>query len=146
MREADLREVAAVERASFRSPWPQSSFREELRSASYARCVTARGPRPARGLGGYICYWILGPELLINNLAVAAPHRRRGVGRLLLRHALHQGRAEGCLAAFLEVRPSNQPAIHLYETHGFQVVGRRRAYYTDTGEDALVMRAILESS
>lgn len=82
---------------------------------------------------------------MVNNLAVDAALRRRGVGRLLLRHSIEHGAAEGCRVAFLDVRASNEAALRLYASHGFQVTGRRRKYYSDTGEDALVMRAILDN-
>jgi ribosomal-protein-alanine N-acetyltransferase len=88
---------------------------------------------------------VVDDELMINNVAVASGARRRGAGRALLRHAMHAGAIEGCVTAWLEVRPSNDAAIHLYVSLGFEVVGRRRRYYTDTQEDALVMRAFLKA-
>jgi ribosomal-protein-alanine N-acetyltransferase len=69
--------------------------------------------------------------------------RRRGVARQLLGAALIEGVARGVTLAFLEVRPSNTRALALYESLGFQVIGRRNGYYFDTGEDALVMEARL---
>ncbi len=146
MRAADLPSVMAIEESCFPNPWPEGAFREEMR-APYARCVVARavGGRAA-GPAGYICYWILGEELLINNLAVHPQRRRRGLGRYLLRHALERGCSQSCLVAYLEVRPSNEAAIHLYEAHGFRAVARRRGYYAETNEDALVMRAELPAA
>lgn len=147
MREEDVGQVMAIEKASFPSPWPRGAFIEEMRSNPYARCVVTReaGAGARDRLSAYICYWILGEELLINNLAVRPDRRRLGLGRLLLTHALKEGLDSGCLVAYLEVRPSNEAAIHLYESHGFTVVRRRKGYYADTREDALVMRATLKA-
>ncbi|HET9481224.1 MAG TPA: ribosomal protein S18-alanine N-acetyltransferase [Candidatus Polarisedimenticolia bacterium] len=151
MTRADLAQVVAIETASFGSPWPAGAFLEEIRSNKYARSLVARRNRPEGGsapsaapVEGYICYWILADELLINNIAVRARARRLGIGRALLRHALGDAEQAGCVAAYLEVRPANVAAIRLYEAHGFTVVQRRKRYYADTGEDALVMRAALK--
>ena len=146
MREDDVPMVAAIEATSFGSPWPASAFLEEIHSP-IAHCLVARRPSKQGGfeVGGYVCFWILGEELLINNLAVGQGHLRKGLGRSLLRRAIAEAHASSCRAAFLEVRPSNLPAIRLYETEGFEVVGKRRRYYSDTNEDALVMRAALKA-
>lgn len=147
MREDDLPAVMAIERASFLSPWPRGAFLEEIRSNPYARCAVVResagqGPSVLRA---YICYWVLGEELLINNLAVEAGYRRRGYASALLDHSFEEAREACCRVAYLEVRPSNTAAIRLYAGFGFVVVGRRRQYYPDTNEDALVMRATLQA-
>jgi len=142
MRDADVTAVMAIETESFSSPWPAGAFREEIRNG-VARCLVARHI-PGGGVDGYICYWVLGEELLINNVAVRPGSRGQGLGRRLLRHALREGRTSGCRFAYLEVRPSNEPAIRLYEKHGFVTIMRRKGYYSDTKEDALVMRATLK--
>jgi ribosomal-protein-alanine N-acetyltransferase len=141
MSRRDIDDVMTIERESFRNPWPAEAFLDELRTSSYSRCLVSRAQDPAGdSLAGYICYWILEGELMINNLAVAPAWRRRGVARSLLRHALAESRRLGCAAAYLEVRPSNQAAQALYAAEGFQPYGRRRGYYADTGEDALVLK------
>lgn len=140
MSREDLGAVLAIERRCFPSPWPRSAFEQELKS-SYGRCLVARQTAgPARG---YVMFWILQDEILINNIAVDPDHRRRGIGGRLLDTALAQGGEARCRIAYLEVRPSNESAIHLYRRRGFEVIGRRRGYYSDTREDALVMRADL---
>ena len=78
-------------------------------------------------------------ELHINNLAVAPPYRRRGIGTGLLTHVLNEGAKLGAHRATLEVRRSNDVARHLYERLGFATAGVRRAYYTNPVEDALVL-------
>jgi ribosomal-protein-alanine N-acetyltransferase len=144
MRQRDVRQVTEIEAASFRSPWPPRAFTEELKHPEVSRCLVARG-RDDGAVLGYICCWEVGDELMINNLAVSPEARRGGIARALLRRVLEDAKAAGCATAWLEVRPSNVAAIHLYEGHGFSVVSRRRGYYTDTREDALIMRTFLES-
>ena len=97
-------------------------------------------------LAGYLCLWEIGHEIHITNLAVH-PHRRgQGLARALLQATLDDGRARGVTLAFLEVRPSNVEALGLYESLGFCVIGRRKGYYFDTGEDALVMETRLSGA
>lgn len=136
----DLDEVLEIERLSFKTPWSRAAFRYEIVQNRVARCVVVR----AEGrLAGYLCLWEIGPEIHITNLAVH-PHRRgQGLARALLQATLEDGRARGVTLAFLEVRPSNVEALGLYESLGFSVIGRRKGYYFDTGEDALVMETRL---
>lgn len=144
MTREDLGVVLAIERRCFASPWPPSAFEEELTS-SHGRCLVAReAERGAEGPPlGYVMFWILHDELLINNVAVDPEQRRKGIGGRLIGTALSEGRAARCRTAYLEVRRSNVNAIHLYRRFGFQVIGKRRGYYSDTREDALVMSSDL---
>jgi len=80
------------------------------------------------------------PEWEIENVAVAGPARRRGLGTRLLGELLNAVRARGAEAVFLEVRESNQAARALYEKWAFIESGRRKAYYRDPVEDALQYR------
>lgn len=77
-------------------------------------------------------------------LAVLTPFRRRGIGDSLLSYALSDAASLGARSAYLEVRLQNEPAICLYRRKGFREIGIRKAYYHDTGDDALVMRLELE--
>jgi ribosomal-protein-alanine N-acetyltransferase len=140
MRPVDLEEVLGIERASFSMPWSRGAFLYELEQNRVARCYVVR--EDAR-LVGYICLWEVADELHITNIAVHPDLRRRGVGRALLSAVLDDARQRALRLVVLEVRPSNVEARGLYESFGFQVVGRRRGYYYDTGEDALVMEAPL---
>jgi ribosomal-protein-alanine N-acetyltransferase len=137
---SDLDQVSDIERASFPTPWTRAAFCYEIEQNKVARCTVLRG---RRGVVGYLCLWEIGHEIHITNLAVHPEWRRRGVARRLLAAALAGGVARGVSLAFLEVRPSNTRALALYESLGFQVIGRRNGYYFDTGEDALVMEARL---
>jgi len=136
----DLDQVLAIERVSFVTPWTRAAFCYEIEQNKVARCTTMRS---AGRVVGYLCLWEIGHEIHITNLAVHPELRRRGVGRKLLALAMAEGTARGVTLAFLEVRPTNAQALKLYESLGFQIIGRRTGYYFDTGEDALVMEARL---
>src|SRR6266496_454784 len=140
MAAADLDQVLAIERASFITPWTRAAFCYEIQQNKVARCTTMRS---AGHIVGYLCLWEIGHEIHITNLAVHPDWRHRGVGRAILVAALSEAVARGVTLAFLEVRPGNAPAVALYGSLGFQVIGRRSGYYFDTGEDALVMEARL---
>lgn len=85
------------------------------------------------------CLWSVCEEAHVTLLAVHKLHRRQGMGQALLGHLLQWGQQRGLEWATLEVRVSNTAALGVYRTFGFAPVGRRRRYYADTGEDALVL-------
>lgn len=136
----DLDEVVAIERTSFVTPWSRAAFRYELTQNRVARATVVRADGH---LVGYLCLWEIGHEIHITNLAVHPQWRRRGIARALLGAMLDDARARSVELVYLEVRPTNAGAVGLYEGFGFQVIGRRKGYYFDTGEDALVMEARL---
>lgn len=132
---ADVPAVAVMEREIFSDPWPESFFLGELRQPLvYARVAERDG-----AVIGYLVAWLGVGTGHLGNLAVAGGQRRRGVARVLLEDLLGAARARGIESVALEVRVSNYPAQALYRAWGFRVVGLRRGYYRDTGEDALVM-------
>ncbi len=135
---ADLDQVVALERSCFGDPWPRESFQAELADAPRVRwpLVAFRGG----SLAGYVIGWFIEDEAHLANLAVAPALRRRGLGRRLLAALLAEASRRGSRWILLEVRPSNLAALSLYGEFGFRPVGRRRAYYADTQEDALVMQ------
>lgn len=137
----DLPEVVAIERDTFPIPWTHANFLHEIESNPFAcnRVIRSSGGR----VEAYASAWIIDAEVRINNLAVSAAARKKGRGEALLRHLMEVGRGLGCRRISLEVRPSNTAALRLYAKLGFREVGRRKNYYTDTHEDALVMRASL---
>src|SRR5262245_52055785 len=149
MRVTDLDEVLQIERVSFRTPWSRQAFLHELERNRVAGLWVARGERPGRTAGaapvvGYLCLWVVADEVHVTNLAVDPAWRGEGIGRFLLGTLLAHHRAQGARRAFLEVRPANVEARRLYEGLGFHEVGRRRGYYVDTGEDALLLEARLD--
>jgi ribosomal-protein-alanine N-acetyltransferase len=141
MRPEDLDEVLAIERASFSMPWSRGAFLYEMQQNRVARCWVGR---EEGRLAGYLCLWEVTDELHITNIAVHPTFRRRGIARALLGGVLDDARRRKLRLVVLEVRPSNVEALGLYDSFGFRVVGRRRGYYYDTGEDALVMEARLD--
>jgi ribosomal-protein-alanine N-acetyltransferase len=131
---ADLPQIIAVERRAFPTPWSLAMFVLEL-SKPAGVCLTAL--RDDEMLGYLICsrydtVWH------IMNVAVEPDRRRQGIATAMLTDLLR--RIDGQSARFtLEVRESNAGAIALYERFGFRAAGRRRRYYQDNGEDAVVM-------
>ena len=135
MVESDLDQVGAIERDAFASPWPRESFRHELRNPRAHNLVARIGT----AVIGYVCVWLVAGELKINNVAVRRDCRGRGGGATLLEAVIELARSRGSEEATLEVRPSNLEARALYERFGFREVGRRKRYYPDSGEDAILM-------
>lgn len=132
---SDLDEVDAIERHSFKTPWPAQVFLDEL-ARDWARVDVARdGAR----IVGFCNYWLVKDEVHLLAIATHPDRRRAGVGRLLMDHLLAIAHARAARLITLEVRRSNAPAIALYEQLGFVAVGVRRAYYAEDSEDALVM-------
>jgi ribosomal-protein-alanine N-acetyltransferase len=149
MRAADLEAVLQIERASFETPWSRQAFLHELERNRVADLWVARGERPGEAsdptsVVGYLCLWAVADEVHVTNFAVDPAWRGEGIGRLLLGTLLLHHRASGARRAFLEVRPGNVEARRLYQGLGFHEVGRRRGYYVDTGEDALLLEARLD--
>jgi ribosomal-protein-alanine N-acetyltransferase len=149
MRAADLDAVLHIERASFPTPWSRQAFLHELERNRVAGLWVARGRRSGDGdevsrVVGYLCLWAVADEVHVTNLAVDPGWRGEGIGRLLLGTLLVHHRSTGARRAFLEVRPGNVEARRLYQGLGFREVGRRRGYYVDTGEDALLLEARLD--
>ena len=132
----DLRAVHAIERDSFSVPWPDDAYRSEIVSNRLASYVVARlGDRVV----GFAGLWVMVDEGHVTTFAVDPRFRRRGVGERLLLALLDIAEARRAREATLEVRLSNMPARRLYEKYGFRPVGIRPRYYSDNGEDALIM-------
>lgn len=133
---ADIPAAHEIERLSFRTPWPAQAFHDELTTNRLAHYVVARRNDMVVGFAGA---WLMADEAHITTFSVHPDHRRRGVGRRLLLALLDRARALDAARVTLEVRVSNRGAQELYREYGFADQGRRPAYYTDDGEDALVM-------
>lgn len=136
MEAGDAPALAELESRCFPLPWTEEAFAEALAGLTFS-AFGIRDGAPG-GLAAYIGVYHTPDEVEILNIAVRADKRRRGYGRLLMAAALRDAAETGILRAVLEVRTSNAPAIALYESFGFEKAGRRRGYYHDTGEDALI--------
>lgn len=140
MHELDVPVIVAIERAAYQFPWSEGIFRDCLRVGYVCRVVEAGDE-----MAGYGIMSVGAGEAHILNVCIANEYRRRGLARKLLLYLLERARASGMYEAFLEVRPSNTTAAHLYQSMGFQQVGVRRGYYQSTAgrEDAAVLRRVL---
>ncbi|MGN6389446.1 MAG: ribosomal protein S18-alanine N-acetyltransferase [Burkholderiaceae bacterium] len=137
---ADLDEVVAIEDAAYSHPWSRGNFADSLHSNYLCRLLRD----PADGsLVGYFLMMIALDDAHLLNITVRPAAQRRGIGAMLLERAIELARECRAAILLLEVRPSNLPAIALYERRGFQRIGTRRNYYPAVGqtrEDAIVMR------
>ena len=131
--DADI--VAELEAQCFPTPWSRESFWRE--AANKFTCYLLAFAEEQ--LVGYAGFWVAADEAQITNVAIAPACRGQGAGTQLLAALIEAARARGCTAMTLEVRPSNTPALALYRHFGFQEAGRRKGYYTDNGEDAVIM-------
>jgi ribosomal-protein-alanine N-acetyltransferase len=130
---SDLPQVIAIERRAFPTAWSLAMFVLELSKPSGVCLAALEGRRVV----GYLICSRYADAWHLMNVAVDPASRRRGIGSALLEQMLTRAGPDASYT--LEVRPSNSPAIALYERYGFRSAGTRRRYYQDTGEDALIM-------
>jgi [ribosomal protein S18]-alanine N-acetyltransferase len=140
----DIESVLEIDQQSFPTPWPRSAYRYELISNPMSRLWVAEVDEASgeRRLAGMIVVWLIESEAHIATIAVHPDLRRERIGMRLLAYALQEMVHEGAREAMLEVRNSNQAAQELYRKFGFEVVNRRRRYYRDNNEDALLMNLV----
>ena len=141
MRPADVADVIRVERRSYDFPWTEGIFFDCLRAGYRCRVALLDDE-----LVGYIILSCVDREAHILNLCVAPDWRSQGYGERLLHDALHSATHDGATQMFLEVRPSNEAALRLYERAGFERVAIRRGYYRARNgrQDALILRRLLD--
>ncbi|MDA8126427.1 MAG: ribosomal protein S18-alanine N-acetyltransferase [Deltaproteobacteria bacterium] len=145
-READIPEIMEIERNSFPSPWSEELFRKELTMPLSTVLVAKRTVERGEAVAGYIVYWTIADEMHLQDIAVRSDLRRNGIAARLLAEAIDLARRKQVHRATLEVRSSNLSAQRFYEKFGFSVQGLRKRYYTDSGEDALIMWAEFEKT
>lgn len=134
----DLEWIVRSECELHASPWTRGNFVDALASG-YSSWVMRHEGAPA----AYAIMLLVLDEAHLLNISVAKNMQRRGLGSICMEYLFKQARLRGATQFFLEVRPSNAPALALYRQHGFVVVGRRKRYYPAPGgerEDAQVMR------
>lgn len=144
MTEHDLLDVVEIEETGELSPWGWENYHAELARADAIVLVADADSKrtiDARRLKGFIVARVVVDELQINNVAVRVEAREQGVGSELLRAAIAEGRLRGARRAVLEVRASNEAAQRLYAKHKFILCGRRKDYYREPTEDALLLCA-----
>jgi ribosomal-protein-alanine N-acetyltransferase len=132
----DIADVHDIERASFPVPWPTYAFRQELETNRLAHYLVVRAGGQTVAYAGV---WLMVDEAHITTFAVLPEWRRRGIGARLMLAVLRLSVELKASVATLEVRLSNVAARMLYQRFGFRPVGVRPRYYSDNGEDALIM-------
>jgi ribosomal-protein-alanine N-acetyltransferase len=164
MTEADINQVAEIERESFPTAWPHTAYKRELANSMARYLVVvdrAHEPLPvppeeprsffsflrkhsepqstSEYIVGYVGVWLLVDEAHIVAIAVREAYRRQGLGELLLAESIELALNHHQEVVTLEVRASNLVAQALYEKYRFLKVGVRRRYYSDNNEDAIIM-------
>lgn len=140
MKQADLERVIAIDQKSFSLPWPASSFQYELNQNDSSRCWVAELSSSAGTIVvAMAVVWFIIDEVHIATIAVDPEYRRLKIGQKLLAAILEDALSTGAQHAFLEVRETNTAARAMYRRFGFQEVGKRPHYYSDTQEAAIMM-------
>ena len=132
----EVPQVAELEKLCFAMPWSEKSVAGELDNPLALWLVAMEGDR----LAGYVGSQTVMDETDMMNLAVAPQFRRQGVGETLVNALTASLKQLGSRCLTLEVRDSNEAARALYGKLGFTEIGRRRGYYRDPREDALILR------
>lgn len=132
----DIPAVVELDQISFSLPWPERSFRFELTDNPASRCWVAEADGHVVGM---IVTWLFVDEAHIATIATHPEYRRQGIASKLLIYTLQSAVREGAQSSFLEVRASNLAAQEMYRKFGYVEVGRRKRYYRDNNEDAILM-------
>ena len=132
----DIDAVTAIERECITSPWNENGFLSFLLQEGTVFLVAEENGEIV-GHGGFVS---AADEADITNVAVTAARRKQGIGNSLVARLVSEAETRGIRKLFLEVRESNNAAIRLYHKQGFEPVGRRKGYYEEPAEDAVLMR------
>ncbi len=135
MLKADLPAVAELEQICFRSPWTLNMLKGELKNRLAYYHVLELDEK----IVAYAGMWVVFEEAHITNVAVSPEHRRKGFGRRIMLESMREAVKLHATKMTLEVRETNFSAQALYESLDFQNAGRRKKYYSDTGEDAFIL-------
>ncbi len=139
MQSGDWRDFARIDRECFALPWSEKSFEDEYKN-DIAVYFSARDDGECIGYAGF---WNVSGEGDITNIAVREKYRRKGIGGELLRAVINKSVSLGLSIITLEVRVSNTAALALYKKYGFEIIGKRKNYYSDNNEDAYIMKKTL---
>lgn len=137
MRQTDLEAVTRIDKRCYPSPWVPESYLTELSNRAACYLVARHGDE----IVAYAGEWVIMDEAHITTLAVDPSHQGHKIGERLLLAMLDEGILRGASHVTLEVRESNRAAQRLYCKYGFRNVAIRKSYYTDNGENAIVMWA-----
>jgi ribosomal-protein-alanine N-acetyltransferase len=135
----DIDAICSIEARQFPNPWKEKYFIDELsHNLSYFYVAEDIG---AGVVAGYIIFWIIEETLELHKIAVSPDYLGKGIGKLLFRFMLDKAKEKKVEELFLEVRESNTAAIKLYESMGFARISKRKDYYSDPREDALIYKS-----
>lgn len=137
----DIPAIAEIEAACFSRPWSEKALSDTLES-DFGHLVCAETPDGV--IAGYAGIYCLGDAGEITNIATLPAFRRRGIAAAVITFLLSTAAEHGARDAYLEVRDSNVGARHLYESLGFFENGRRKNFYQDPREDAVLMTKPLQ--
>jgi len=135
LEESHIPSILEIESRVNTAPWSEKSFRNEL-GHPHGVFLVALLEGQVIGYGGF---WMVVDEAHITTVAVSPDHQRKGVGRKLMVELLNRAKARRMACSTLEVRAGNEPAIRLYEDLGYVSTAKRKSYYPDNHEDAIVM-------
>ena len=136
----DLDAIVELEQNCFKNPWDRQSLEHELRMLSWSRTfIASMHEAPV----GYITFWTVADEYQILKVGVQEQYRRHKIGYQMIEHLKALAQSERVVNISLELRVGNTGAKQLYSNCGFSIAGIRRGYYTDTGEDAILMDYLL---
>ena len=135
MTQDDADAIAAIEEKCFAMPWKRDDFWREAMNELASYIVGELDGK----IVAYAGAWVSFNQAEVMNVAVDPEMRGQGIGTLLFGELIKIVKSRGATAITLEVRPSNEAAIKLYKNFGLRSVGRRKGYYLDNGEDALIM-------
>ena len=140
MQERHLDFVVEIEGDIFPDPWSKAMFAQDLDAGHALSFVALQHDRVI----GYVNSWLAADECTINRIACTKKNQRQGIATQLLRKVLEQAAKRGAKTCFLDVRSGNCAAQAFYAWAGFLRSGLRKKYYSDTGEDAVLMSMALE--
>lgn len=132
---ADVEQVSAIETSNFSLPWSEKAFEDAIACKDALFLVAKEKEK----ILGYVGMYISFEEGEITNVAVLKDAQNSGIGKSLLEKAFEEAFVLGVERVVLEVRVSNEPAIHLYQKMGFENVGTRKNFYDFPKEDAFIM-------
>lgn len=139
MTEQDIDRIMVIEVESFSLPWSKQSYISELKN-NFANYLVCDYEGQVAGYGGI---WVVFEEAHITNIAIATDYRGTGMGKALMLELENVARTKKAQRILLEVRPTNNTARHMYKGLGYIDTGLRKAYYSDNGEDAILMTKFL---
>ncbi len=135
----DIDRVLEIEKQCFTQPYSRQILEDELvLDVSHLRVL-----KIGKLIVGFLDYWLIKDEIHLINIAVLPEFQKRGHASFLMKYLFEVGRGKFCKKIFLDVRESNEAAIALYKKFGFIEVGRRKRYYSDNGETAIIMDKVL---